>query len=67
VPRKRGKNQTLIASITLQGAMCESLSIEGATDFLLFETYVEQLCWRRSFVRGRWWCWTGWERTGAKG
>ena len=43
VPRKRGKNQTLIASITLQGAMCESLSIEGATDSLLFETYVEQL------------------------
>jgi transposase len=43
VPRKWGKNQTLIASITLQGAMCESLSIEGATDSLLFETYVEQL------------------------
>jgi hypothetical protein len=43
VPTKRGKNQTLIASITLQGAMCESLSIEGATDSLLFETYVEQL------------------------
>jgi transposase len=43
VPTKRGKNQTLIDSITLQGAMCESLSIEGATDSLLFETYVEQL------------------------
>ena len=43
VPRKRGKNQTLIASITLQGAMCESLSIEGATDSELFETYVERL------------------------
>jgi transposase len=43
VPRKRGRNQTLIASITLQGAMCESLSIEGATDSELFEAYVEQL------------------------
>jgi transposase len=43
VPRKRGKNQTLIASITLQGAMCESISIEGATDSELFETYVEEL------------------------
>ena len=43
VPRKRGKNQTLIASITLRGAMCESLSIEGATDSELFETYVERL------------------------
>jgi transposase len=42
VPRKRGKNQTLIASITLQGAMCESISIEGATDAELFEAYVEQ-------------------------
>jgi len=41
VPRKRGRNQTLIASITLQGAMCESVSIEGATDAKLFEAYVE--------------------------
>ncbi len=40
VPRKRGKNQTLIASITLEGAMCESVSIEGATDAELFEAYV---------------------------
>jgi DDE superfamily endonuclease len=44
VPRKRGKNQTLIASITLRGAMRESLSIEGATDAELFEAYyVERL------------------------
>ena len=42
VPRKRGRNQTLIASITLQGAMCESVSIEGATDSELFEAYVEE-------------------------
>jgi transposase len=42
VPRKRGRNQTLIASITLQGAMCESVSIEGATDAELFEAYVER-------------------------
>ncbi len=42
VPRKRGKNQTLIASITLEGAMCESVSIEGATDAELFEAYVER-------------------------
>lgn len=42
VPRKRGRNQTLIASITLEGAMCESVSIEGATDAELFETYVEE-------------------------
>ena len=41
VPRNRGKNQTLIAAITLQGAMGESMSVEGGTDALAFETYVE--------------------------
>ncbi len=42
VPRKRGKNQTLISSVTLRGAMGESVSIEGATDAELFETYVQK-------------------------
>lgn len=42
VPRKRGKNQTVIASITLEGAMGEAVSIEGATDAELFEAYVER-------------------------
>jgi hypothetical protein len=32
VPRNRGKNTTLIAAITLQGAIGESMSVEGATD-----------------------------------
>jgi transposase len=41
VPRNRGKNQTLIAAITLEGAMGESMSLEGGTDALAFETYVE--------------------------
>jgi transposase len=41
VPRNRGKNTTLIASITLKGAMGESMSVEGATDALAFEAYVE--------------------------
>jgi transposase len=41
VPRNRGKNTTLIASITLEGAMGESMSVEGATDALAFEAYVE--------------------------
>lgn len=41
VPRNRGKNTTLIASITLEGAMGESMTLEGATDALAFETYVE--------------------------
>ena len=41
VPRNRGKNTTLIAAITLQGARGESVSLEGATDSLAFEAYVE--------------------------
>jgi len=41
VPRNRGKNTTLIASITLEGAMGESMTLEGATDAEAFEAYVE--------------------------
>jgi transposase len=41
VPRNRGKNTTLIAAITLQGAMGASMSVEGATDAEAFEAYVE--------------------------
>jgi transposase len=41
VPRNRSKNTTLIASITLEGGMGESMSIEGATDSEAFEAYVE--------------------------
>jgi transposase len=42
VPRNRGKNQTLIASMSLRGGMGEAICIEGATDAELFETYVEE-------------------------
>jgi transposase len=41
VPRNRGKNTTLIAAITLEGAMGESMIVEGATDALAFKAYVE--------------------------
>ena len=41
VPRNRGKNTTLIASMTLEGAMGASMAIEGATDAEVFESYVE--------------------------
>ena len=37
VPRNRGKNTTLIAAITLEGAMGESMTVEGATDSEVFE------------------------------
>ena len=40
VPKNRGKNLTLIASMSLYG-MGESMCIEGATDAKAFELYVE--------------------------
>jgi hypothetical protein len=40
VPRNRGKNQTLIASMSLQGGMGECMCVEGATDKAVFEAYV---------------------------
>src|SRR5918992_3720895 len=41
VPRNRGKNTTLIAAITFEGGMGESMTVEGATDAEAFEAYVE--------------------------
>ncbi len=42
VPRKRGKNTTLLSSMTLLG-MGPSLAVEGATTASVFEAYVEQV------------------------
>jgi transposase len=42
VPRNRGKNTTLLASMSLEG-MGPSLAVEGATSATVFESYVEQL------------------------
>ena len=42
VPRKRGKNTTLLSSMTV-GGMGPSLAVEGATTSRVFETYVERL------------------------
>lgn len=41
VPRNRGKNTTLIASMTLSG-MGEAVAFEGTTDAPMFEAYVER-------------------------
>jgi transposase len=41
VPRKRGKNTTLLSSMSLEG-MGPSLAVEGATTARVFETYVEE-------------------------
>ena len=42
VPRKRGKNTTLLSSMSLEG-MGPSLVVEGATTAVVFEAYVEQV------------------------
>ena len=42
VPRSRGKNTTLLSSLTASG-MGPSLAIEGATTARVFETYVEKV------------------------
>ena len=42
VPRNRGKNTTLLASMGVEG-MGPSLAVEGATNSEVFETYVERV------------------------
>lgn len=42
VPRNRGKNTALIASMTLDGAMGEAMAVEGSTKAFVFEAYVER-------------------------
>ncbi len=42
VPRNRGKNTTLVSSVSVEG-MGPSLAVEGATTASVFETYVEQI------------------------
>lgn len=41
VPRNRGKNTTLVASMSIEG-MGPALAIEGSTNAEVFETYVEE-------------------------
>ena len=42
VPRKRGKNTTLLSSMSLEG-MGPSLTVEEATTAVVFEAYVERV------------------------
>jgi DDE superfamily endonuclease len=41
VPHNRGKNTTLIASLSLRG-MGQAMSFEGATDKEVFEAYLQR-------------------------
>ena len=40
-PRNRGKNTTLVASISLEEGMGESMAVEGPTTKEVFEAYLE--------------------------
>ena len=42
MPRNRGKNTTVLSSMSVRG-MGPSLTVEGATTSAVFETYVEQV------------------------
>jgi transposase len=42
VPRNRGTNTTLLASMSLLGGMGETMAVEGSTNREVFETYVEK-------------------------
>ena len=42
VPRGRGKNTTLLSSMSVEG-MGPSLAVEGATTAVVFEAYVEKV------------------------
>jgi transposase len=42
IPRNRGKNTTLLASLSLNG-MGAAMILEGATDAIAFEIYIEQV------------------------
>jgi ABC-type cobalamin transport system ATPase subunit len=53
VPRKRGKNTTLLASMTLLGGMGETMAVEGSTDQEVFEAYVERVFWHLPWTLGR--------------
>jgi hypothetical protein len=67
VPKNRGKNTTLIAAITLEGAMGESMTVEGATDSYAFEASKSSTSLRPLFLKGRWWYSMGSGRTGQRG
>jgi DDE superfamily endonuclease len=54
VPRTRGKNTTLLSSMTV-GGMGPSMAVEGATTAVVFEAYVERVLWPRACVKARWW------------
>jgi hypothetical protein len=67
VPRNRGTNTTLLASMSLLGGMGETMAVEGSTDREVFEAYVEHALAPRLEALGRWSSWTSSPRTNRPG
>jgi hypothetical protein len=65
VPGDRGKNPTLLASMSLSG-MGEAMCVEGATDAEAFEVYVEHFLARTLEEMGKWSSSTTSERTSPR-
>jgi hypothetical protein len=66
VPRKRGKNTTLLASMTIEG-MGPSLTVEGATTARVFEAYVEKVLAPSLRKEAGWRSWTTSGHTDPRG
>ena len=66
VPRNRGPNTTIIASISLAGRLdAAAMTLEGAADSAVFEAYVEDvLC--PALRRGGSRLWTTWRRISGR-
>ena len=52
--RARGKNTTLLSSMSLEG-MGPSLTVEGATTARVFEAYVEEVLVLLAYAKARSW------------
>jgi transposase len=67
VPRNRGANTTLLASMSLEG-MGPCLAVEGATTARVFEAYVEQVLAPRPWGvdRSSWWTISALTREGGR-
>jgi hypothetical protein len=55
VPRNRGKNTTLIASMTLEGAMGECMAVEGSTKAFSCSRRTWSASWPLPCAPGRSW------------
>ena len=66
MPRNRGKNTTLLASLSVEGIRA-SMLLEGATTAAAFEIYLEQILLPSLAAFSSSWSWTTSARTKERG